>query len=470
MPKPSGPLFAGRTANSVSCKSGICVASCVYPYRACPDASCQDLYNDPNSCGACNMPCPAASAGKYKCLGSSCMIDCTGTGLISCGNKCIDTSSDTSNCGSCATPCLPIVGASVTCAAGKCIQNCPSGQTSCGAYCANINGSDNANCGGCGSLCGVPIAQTGGEGTFLTNCQSGKCAAQCPSGSRRLSNRQCQCNDPLQVVTQDGCKACPNNCSGNGKCGLPVPPLYGNAPQCTCDAGCTGTDCSQQIQTTCSGVVTSTYFDIHNCGKCGNQCSPPITGSTQCSLGTCQIVCPIDSGLTPCNGQCRDFNADAGNCGSCGNNCKPPTGGSVVCTKGLCQASCPAGLTNCNGVCLNLTSNMANCVTCGSQCTSPFNGGSATCNASQCQRTCPSGLTLCGDTCKNIAGIDNANCGGCGFTCQPITFIYSDGTYTVQSCRGGSCTFVCPQGAHTLGAFSCVCDNPSQTVYAGGCK
>jgi hypothetical protein len=92
----------------------------------CGDTACADLANDPDSCGTCDVHCPAeqtcsggvCSGAAQQCTGRAggyCTIAGAGTGLC-CGGGCVDTTTDAKNCGSCGHVC----GGSLPCAGGVC--------------------------------------------------------------------------------------------------------------------------------------------------------------------------------------------------------------------------------------------------------------------------------------------------------------------------------------------------------------
>lgn len=70
--------------------------------------------------------------------------------------------------------------------------------------------------------------------------------------------------------------------------------------------------------------------DLDNCGRCGNRCPRPTTGtgSVTCSAGACRTTCVAP--YVACNGLCVDTRTDRDHCGGCGVACD------VACNAGVC--------------------------------------------------------------------------------------------------------------------------------------
>jgi hypothetical protein len=164
------------------------------PCAKCPakttsgEGVCTYLSDDPEHCGACNVP-----VGNGSCRGGK--PACTGA-LTACGSvdgsaySCVDLQTSTQHCGACNRPVA--TGTNVRCIAGK--DACSSDYTLCPSGCVNLK-TDVKNCG----ACGVAIPTNG-------LCSEGK--PSCYSPGTACGGKCVDLTDDL-----DNCGACGKVCN-----------------------------------------------------------------------------------------------------------------------------------------------------------------------------------------------------------------------------------------------------------------
>jgi hypothetical protein len=146
----------------------------------CTNASCADLANDPQNCGACARVC----APGYVCIPGPADAAADGgpgpgtcgcpAGLVQSDGQCLDLAIDNQNCGSVGTACQ-----------GG--ESCLAGQCRCPGLDAGVNlETDDGNCGACGSACAAAAA-----------CQTGSCI--CPDGTTQCGAACCGTEGPCDA-------------------------------------------------------------------------------------------------------------------------------------------------------------------------------------------------------------------------------------------------------------------------------
>ncbi|MBF0491077.1 MAG: hypothetical protein HQL15_10810, partial [Candidatus Omnitrophica bacterium] len=311
---------------------------------ACCNGKCKDLFDtDPNNCGGCDIRCTTGSTCcphvGFGGFGSSC-IDTTSDAWNcgSCGHKC-DISMETCVSGICVKKCSSsnCSGSSRCCKTGNgsekaCVdpqsepKNCGDCGIKCGTQsccfgqCVDLNTTD--NCSKCGNSCG--------EGQFCCSwgCQDNN-FKNCGACGRSCSVGQICCYGSRLDGYDD------NNCGG---CGIVCPTgTTCEGFRCVPNARCGDKTCNSG-ETCCDNVCTNTQNSDSNCGSCGNVCPT----NTHCELGQDNIprcMCGAyfcSSGQSCCGDSpkqtCADTNSDVHNCGKCGNDC----GEDASCINGIC--------------------------------------------------------------------------------------------------------------------------------------
>jgi hypothetical protein len=424
----------------------------------CCGSVCLDTFDDSANCGLCGTVCPTGQfCSSAQCVAVPiCGPDNSGTACplasnkagVCCSGQCVDTSSDPDNCDGCGVACP--VGQTCNCTAGE-VCSAEQGYSTCGLA----------------------------DGGAAPSCYTG---ATCPAGT---------------LCSQEEC--------------LPT----------TCAPGSTGVDCTfgiSTIGTCCNGVCTDTTQDPANCGTCGTSCASGVCytslgsgaeclpssdagdscndgfgcqpGAT-CLEGSCVTstgcqgpfgVCQAEDGnVGACcqnffGATCTDLTSDPQNCGGCSVQC--PSG--QTCAGGLCSGSvspCLAGrrdaycdldagtslLCCAGGGCVNVDSDPANCGYCGYACNPGLSCISSQCVATSCSSAtagdaCEAGDGgqggCCGTACLDLAA-DPDNCGACGTKCAQV-----------ETCQQGSC--VIAQCSPTYQGAPCDVDGGGY-LYLGSC-
>jgi hypothetical protein len=138
------------------CTDGWSFACCASG-TACCGATCRDLADDFNHCGACYHYCDPGPYENGACIDGSCMYWCR-EGAVDCNGECTRLDLDRYNCGACGNICPD----GLACTGGSC-GDCASPATNCGGYCVLLD-SDPNNCGACGYVC------AGGSGCYDGLC------------------------------------------------------------------------------------------------------------------------------------------------------------------------------------------------------------------------------------------------------------------------------------------------------------
>ncbi|MGA2447646.1 MAG: hypothetical protein ABTD50_03100 [Polyangiaceae bacterium] len=154
-----------------------CEGSCNYTVCGTPPAtSCVNINDsDVSNCGGCGVVATTTVTGAhavcnsgvpgYVCNGGT--LGGTGSDWVPSGATCVDLNNDVNNCGALAHACTGnATGATQACTAGVCTDLCNvAGDVVCSNVCTNTQ-TDNNNCGTCGTVC--PSGQS---------CTTGACAA-----------------------------------------------------------------------------------------------------------------------------------------------------------------------------------------------------------------------------------------------------------------------------------------------------
>jgi hypothetical protein len=375
------------------------------------------------------------------------------------------------------------------------------GNSACAHFCAAVFGADTPAAGQCTSdgAHGTGLCQACGGATPTSICCTRNASGFCVS----YSGAVCPCAAGTTPACCDGiCKDLSDDASNCGSCGK----ICSGPTSGTGTAICISGNCS----VSCSGpysacpTVNSTYCaneqtDLNNCGRCGNVCAGPTsgTGSATCNQGHCTITC---SGPTPnaCGTACTNVTTDVKNCGKCGTVClateqcvggvctdEPngdPCSSNSECSSGNCSAGicCPVGQTNCSGTCVNESADVNHCGGCTNVCSTTVANAHSTCSGGVCSFACNAGFTLCNGTCvANCTGGQGLNTACnceclsgqklCNGTCIPDGDCCTDSDCTSpQICHLGTCA--CPTTMPSCNGACCAVVYGSQQICSGGTR
>jgi hypothetical protein len=418
-------------AGSCSCGAG---AQCAGADTCCmgtgpADATCHDLQNDPNNCGACGFTCGPNST----CLAAHCV--CSDSGFADCDgdlgrspNDGCETNltNDAENCGSCRNSCTDENVDVGSCLSRACLI------TSCDALFDDCNGTSTdgcetslsltSSCGGCGLVCTPQNADA--------NCDVSGSTATCGYGSCTGTFGNCDANDV------NGCETNLRATATCGGCGTNCTSLvtHASGPLCsasgTCDfASCSGSfsDCDSNRTNGCeTGWATAT---------CGPSCTNCSTAAANATGQTCTAGGTCDYGA--CSGRFSDCDSNRTNgCeagwspAQCGGSCTSCTAtvaraSGLMCTAGgTCDyAACNSGASDCDANRTNGCEVTWSTAQCGAACT---NCSSTIVNAS-------------GATCSAAGACDYGSCSGAFADCDTIRANGCETAWGTTRC-GGSCT------------------------------
>ncbi|MFO0624782.1 MAG: hypothetical protein U0325_04135 [Polyangiales bacterium] len=462
---------AGATA---ACTNGQCaVGRCGDDQADCdgdPTNGCEtNTRTSTAHCGMCGNRCATPANGSPACTNGTCGIGRCNDGFGDCdrmtGNGCeTPLRNDPANCGACGTRCA-VPNASAVCMNGTC------GIGACNPGFADCNGDPADGCevdtrtsnDNCGS-CGARCAIANGA----PMCAAGTCRiGSCNAGFADCNGR-----------VDDGCETPvnfdPNNC---GRCGNSCPTPSSGSRVCragTCAIGSCQTGTEDCDMNTANGCEVPILTDLNNCGACGRRCPTPPNAVPSCVGGACGIL-RCNAGWADCDGQasngCETNITLPGNCGRCGNTCAFANA-SAVCTNGTCGlGTCASGFGNCDGQASNgcetsLSANTANCGACGNVCSGPA-GSSVSCVSGACRTACPAGQTDCGGVCRATGGsCTSSGTGGCAQTGSVVCA--GQGTACNALPRtSGSCTT--PSGGVCNTSGDCVCP-AGASLCSGVCR
>lgn len=291
------------------CQGGKCVLQCASQYADCDgDASngCEVDLRDAAHCGSCTTAC---GAGTECVTGddatSVCALACQ-TGQTRCGATCVNLQNDPEHCGACDVPATPMANASPACVNGaSALGGCAAQWGNCdqlpGNGCEQTLSTDK-HCGGCGQIATLPNATaTCAEGTAaVKQCHAGwgNCDGVGGNGCETYTLSSVQhcggCNQP--VVTPPNMQAtCVN---GQGY----VQGCVSGWAECNFDQA--------------DGCETNINNDLNNCGYCGNQIGLNNVASASCIAGNPKIVCNF--GWENCDGRLDNgCESPAGNSRQC---------------------------------------------------------------------------------------------------------------------------------------------------------
>ncbi|MEZ4405981.1 MAG: hypothetical protein R3A52_05850 [Polyangiales bacterium] len=418
------------------CVGHACVVGCTATSRCpdgqtcCPGASgamgaCVDLSANAASCGACGAACstpngvPACERGA--CATGRCtapFADCDGDVANGCET---DTLTAVAHCGACGVACPARANATATCSGSSCGFTCDAGFADCDGDpengCEVDTRTSLLHCGACRAACEV----ANGTGA----CAAGACTVSaCNEGFG-------DCNGAVADGCETDTRVTPAHC---GACGTACAIPANASPVCaasTCGLGACDAGFADCDMNPANGCEVDTRTTLANCGACGAACAPSnATGA--CVAGACRVAACADGfadcDMDPANGCEVDIRVAVGDCGRCGNACPTPPSGTPACVARACGVGmCAAGRGNCDGSDANgceteTVTNVSNCGGCGNRCTAPPNGAAA-CVASACTLgACSAGFANCDGSASNGCEVDTdndaANCGGCGTACS----------------------------------------------------
>ena len=193
-----------------------------------------------------------------------------------CGTRCINTQNDGRNCGGCGMECA----AGSFCSAGVCSRSCPGGTMACGGSCADL-ATDRDHCGGCDNACAEDEA-----------CRGGACL--CPEGYTECGGT---CINPDGDM--DNCGVCDRSCDADQICSMGM---------CTCAAGGRETECTDEVDDDCDGLVDCADPDCAEATRaCMGICG---TGAETCDGAGTWGVCEGGSGEAEICGDGIDQDCD----------------------------------------------------------------------------------------------------------------------------------------------------------------
>jgi hypothetical protein len=458
------------------CTMGVCgISRCTAPFANCDGVAgngCEtNALTSVNHCGGCGMRCQERRNASVSCEMGACQFRCN-EGFADCNMNPDDgceavLGEDPRNCGTCGTTCMTAGGIGV-CRMGRCDTGaCGVERADCDRDpsngCETNTGDDVRNCGGCGTVC--PMRANASPVCFIERCSfrcndgfadcDGEAANGCEVDLRSDPMRCGRCD--IRCDTPNGVGSCTM-----GVCGI-----------ASCNAGFDNCDMS-----VLNGCETNLQTDTQSCGRCGTRCVTP-NGTAVCAMGTCGVGA-CDTGYANCdmmaaNG-CEVLTVnDRSNCGRCGNVCPTPPSGTTVCRAGACLVSaCPAGTEDCNmsaadGCEVTTTNNLTNCGGCGIRCPA-IDNGTPSCTAGRCGvGACNAGFADCDRSAANGCEINTTNnlshCGGCGVVCpSPAN--------ATRTCAAGACGFTCLPGfanCDGIASNGCEVNLNTSTTHCGAC-
>jgi hypothetical protein len=462
---------------------------------------CQDLNNDTNYCGACNVTC-AGKTFVNMCAGGACI--CKNQGAACGAGSWCDPANNGGTCTACNTK-----------------AHCTAACTPCTG--TNVCKSDGSACTGCNVDTDCDMSQGGSCANGTCYCNGGTCTAKknlgsgcTPGANPELPDNECVgtayctdgvcCNQPPSLCGE--CLYC-NRAASKGTCSIVQPGDANPDPHNACNAnvaGCTQASCNGASggangcyvpdTTACSGVTCvdgagTSYTQVQECtaGTCG--ASPVMLascGDYKCNGAGCFTSCTADSQCQSGKPHCwLPANGGDGHCyaksvpgAACAANSDCDSGacvGGTCCGIGSRPASCGGGTasTSCSGstlttyTCKGTSPPAAKFTTCTTATSSCGGAGSAAmlcADAVGCPATCTcSGAYPCYDPAR--AG-DNSNCANAGSRCVNNTDPTCSACNVDNACGAGctDCTAtlpVCSMGKQTFQ----VCNGTGTACVAG---
>jgi hypothetical protein len=488
-----GPKMIGSFCSASSecasgnCAQGICcVTACAGPCRSCALSGSMGVCTNvptgaPDPANTCVDQGTLGCGTDGKCSAGACRKYAAGTACKdpSCASTTFTPGSTCDGAGTCVTPgsssCFPF-----RCGAAACKSACTA-DADCAAPALCMGGS-------CGLKGLAAACATGVE------CQSGICAqgvccgttctARCKSCAVPGSAGTCAPvpaggPDPTASCTNAGAASCGTTgfCDGSGACDL-----YPAGTQCAAPS-CPVGNATQTLARTCDGAGTCRPATMQDCtpfacngAACNSTChadadcvAPAIcdpttnlcgdkkrlgqlcSGDTDCLAGNFCVdgVCCATSSCPSCQ-SCRVMNKE-GTCNNVPADDPEP--------HNLCVPQPPCGL---NGACDGLGA---------CEVTSPL----VSCGTTSCTGSMAKAVGHCDGTAGTCVQV-SASCGAyqCGATAC-LTACTADGDCIAgDTCQGGSCTSLKPNGVTCAGDGDCLnghcaqgfcCDGP-----CGGCK
>lgn len=211
------PACAGGACAVNTCNGGF--ADC----NADPADGCETDLSRPETCGRCDVACPATAprCTPGQAPGSfACTTGCTAQAPLLCDGACVDPKTDNDHCGRCGTACAAVDGGTAACVEGACTVTCAPGSHACRNTCALDT--DPTACGATCTACPTPAHAA-------PACTQGVCTFTCAPGFADCDENPTNGCEVELATNPAHCGACRIACDGGGCVGgvcqaAPPPP------------------------------------------------------------------------------------------------------------------------------------------------------------------------------------------------------------------------------------------------------